>query len=166
MYQKHKFRKLRWDHDTGFEFEPSVRQKNAEPFQSFMNQTLLREIRKTAYTNSPNGKFKSTNHLNVSRHSPGNKYGKYPTECGALPLHNHSANQFVVRLEDLTAPSCGTLHRVVLQKFADVSEVLTASITRAIIEVTTSETSINFYQTTRRNISEDSHLQLVRWLVC
>jgi hypothetical protein len=37
--------------------------------------------------------------------------------------------------------------------------VLAASIIRAMIEaVNTSETSVNFYQTIRRNISEDSHL--------
>jgi hypothetical protein len=35
-----------------------------------------------------------------------------------------------------------------------ISEVLTASIIRAI----TSETWVNFYQTARRNIPEDSHL--------
>jgi hypothetical protein len=52
------------------------------------------------------------------------------------------------------------LRRVVWKKFTDVSAVLTASIIRAIIalmmdEVSTTETSVNFYQTTRRNIPED-----------
>jgi hypothetical protein len=46
----------------------------------------------------------------------------------------------------------------------DVSEVLAASIIRAIPlmmeAVSTPETSANF-QTTRRNITEDSHLQFV-----
>jgi hypothetical protein len=48
------------------------------------------------------------------------------------------------------------------KKFTDVSEVLTAYIIRAIALMTeavcTSETSLNFYQTTRHNIPEDSHL--------
>jgi hypothetical protein len=36
----------------------------------------------------------------------------------------------------------------------------TASIIRALKEaVSTSETSVNFYQTTQRNMAEDSHLQ-------
>jgi hypothetical protein len=60
----------------------------------------------------------------------------------------------------------------------DVSEVLTAFIIKAIVNVldfsssssssialmmdavSTSETSVNFYQTTRRNIPENSHLQM------
>jgi hypothetical protein len=43
-----------------------------------------------------------------------------------------------------------------------VSEVLTASnITALMMEaVSTSETLVNFYETTRRNIPKDSHLQL------
>jgi hypothetical protein len=48
----------------------------------------------------------------------------------------------------------------------DVSEVLPACIIRAIalmIEaVSTYETSVNFFQTTRRNIPEDSHLHIRR----
>jgi hypothetical protein len=47
-------------------------------------------------------------------------------------------------------------HRVVWQKFTDVSEVFTASIIRAILHIalmmeaaSTSEASANFYQTTR-----------------
>jgi hypothetical protein len=47
--------------------------------------------------------------------------------------------------------------------FINVSEVLAASIIRAIIALmmeaaSTSETSVNFYQTLRRNNPEDSHL--------
>jgi hypothetical protein len=41
----------------------------------------------------------------------------------------------------------------------DVSEVLIASVIRAVMEaVSTSETSVNFYQTTLHNILEDIHL--------
>jgi hypothetical protein len=44
----------------------------------------------------------------------------------------------------------------------DVSEELAASIIKTITlmmeTVSTSETSVNYYQTTRRNIPEDSHL--------
>jgi hypothetical protein len=47
------------------------------------------------------------------------------------------------------------LHRVVWYKFIDVSVVRAAAIIRA----STAETSVNFYQTTRRNNPEDSHLQ-------
>jgi hypothetical protein len=52
------------------------------------------------------------------------------------------------------------LRRVLWKKFTDVSEALTASITRTmkIETANTPETSVNFYQTTRRNIPEDSHL--------
>jgi hypothetical protein len=69
--------------------------------------------------------------------------------------------------------SSGMLRRVVWWKFTDISEVLSASIFRAISiiralialqmeAVSTSETSVNFYQTTRRNIPEDSHLHTRR----
>jgi hypothetical protein len=44
----------------------------------------------------------------------------------------------------------------------DGSEVLTASIIRAMIAVSTSETSANFYEITRRNIPDDSHLHTLR----
>jgi hypothetical protein len=59
------------------------------------------------------------------------------------------------------------LHHVVWQKFTDVSEILAASIIRALSALmmeaaSTSETSTNFYQTTRRNNSEDSHLHTRR----
>jgi hypothetical protein len=56
------------------------------------------------------------------------------------------------------------LRRVVWQKITNVSEVLTASIIRALVmeAVITSETSVNFYQTARRNNPEDSHLHTRR----
>jgi hypothetical protein len=47
-----------------------------------------------------------------------------------------------------------------LVKFTDVSDVLAAAIIRAI--ASTSETSVNLYKTTRRNIPEDSHLHTRR----
>jgi hypothetical protein len=52
------------------------------------------------------------------------------------------------------APCC-------LEKFSDVSEVLAASVIRATHRETasSSETSVNFYQATRHNNPEDSHLQ-------
>jgi hypothetical protein len=54
------------------------------------------------------------------------------------------------------------LRRAVRYKFTDVSEVLTASIIKAIAlmmeAVSTSETSVSFYQNTRRIIPEDSHI--------
>jgi hypothetical protein len=44
-------------------------------------------------------------------------------------------------------------------KFTDVAEVLASCVIRAIMEaVNTCETSVNFYQTMRRNNPEDSHL--------
>jgi hypothetical protein len=50
--------------------------------------------------------------------------------------------------------------RLVSLKLTDVSKVLTASIIRALMmeAVSTSETLVNFYQTTRLNIPENSHL--------
>jgi hypothetical protein len=50
-----------------------------------------------------------------------------------------------------------------LVNIIDASEALAASIIKALIALMmkgarTSETSANFYQTTRRNIPEDSHL--------
>jgi hypothetical protein len=49
-----------------------------------------------------------------------------------------------------------------LQKVTDVSEILAASIIRAMIEATNiSETSVNVYQATRRNNPEYS--QLYTW---
>jgi hypothetical protein len=46
------------------------------------------------------------------------------------------------------------LRREDLWKFSDVSEVITASITRVVMEV---ETSINFYEPTRLNIPNDNN---------
>jgi hypothetical protein len=57
------------------------------------------------------------------------------------------------------------LRHVVRYKITDVSEVLAASIitTGLMMEAaSTSETSGNFYQTTRRNNPEDSHLHTRR----
>jgi hypothetical protein len=51
------------------------------------------------------------------------------------------------------------LRRVFWQKITDVSEVLSASIIYAILEVASiSETFINFYQTTRHNNPKYNHL--------
>jgi hypothetical protein len=51
------------------------------------------------------------------------------------------------------------LRRVVWWKSTDVSEVLAASFIRAMMEAAgSSETSVNFYLTTRRKNPEDSHL--------
>jgi hypothetical protein len=55
------------------------------------------------------------------------------------------------------------LSRVVWLKFSDILEVLTAFIIRALLMVETartSEMSVNFYQTTRCNIPEDSRLHI------
>jgi hypothetical protein len=47
--------------------------------------------------------------------------------------------------------------------FTNVSEVLAASIIGAMMEAANiSETSVNFYQTARRNNLEDSHLQWMK----
>jgi hypothetical protein len=51
--------------------------------------------------------------------------------------------------------------REVSQKLTDVSEVFTAYyiiIALMMEAVSTSETSVNFYETSRRNIPEDSHI--------
>jgi hypothetical protein len=55
------------------------------------------------------------------------------------------------------------LRRVVSKKLADVSEVLTASIIRAMVaeEVSTREPSVNLCETTWSNIQEDGHLQIL-----
>jgi hypothetical protein len=53
--------------------------------------------------------------------------------------------------------SSGKLRRVVWYKMTDVSELLTASVLM-MKTVSTSETSVNIYQTTRCNMPEDSHL--------
>lgn len=52
--------------------------------------------------------------------------------------------------------SCGMLRRVVWKKFTRVSEVLTTSIVVMMMAVSTPETSVDFYQTTRRNILEEA----------
>jgi hypothetical protein len=53
--------------------------------------------------------------------------------------------------------------RIVRKKFTDVSEVLNNSIISLVAlkmeAESTSETSVNFYQITRRNIPEDRHLR-------
>jgi hypothetical protein len=58
------------------------------------------------------------------------------------------------------------LHRVVWYKLTDVSEVLTASIIRATVlmmeAVSSSETSVNFYQTALCNIPKNSHIHTRR----
>jgi hypothetical protein len=55
------------------------------------------------------------------------------------------------------------LRRVIWHILTDVSEVLTASNIKAMMEaVSTSETSVNIYQTTRRIIPEDKHLHTRR----
>jgi hypothetical protein len=47
-----------------------------------------------------------------------------------------------------------------LQKSTDVSEVLSEAMIALMMEaVSISETSVNCYQTTRRNIQEESHVQ-------
>jgi hypothetical protein len=56
--------------------------------------------------------------------------------------------------------SSGTSRPVAWLKLIDVSEVLTASIIRTMVtELSTSETSANFNQTTRHNIPEDCNVQ-------
>jgi hypothetical protein len=67
----------------------------------------------------------------------------------------------VVRFQVLSEAnmSSGKLRRVVSKKLTDVLEVLTASIIIVVMmeAVSTSETSVSFYKTTRRNIPKDSH---------
>jgi hypothetical protein len=61
------------------------------------------------------------------------------------------------------ADAPGLLRPVNYYKFSDVSEVLVASIIKAIAlmmeAASTSETQTVFYQTTQRNSPQDSHLQ-------
>jgi hypothetical protein len=54
--------------------------------------------------------------------------------------------------------SLGCLRRAVWQKFTDISVVNRAIIALKMEAASTSETSVNFHLTTRRNITEDSHL--------
>jgi hypothetical protein len=50
---------------------------------------------------------------------------------------------------------------MVWQKITDVSEVPVASIIVLMMEAaSTSETSVSFHQTTHRNITQDSHLDI------
>jgi hypothetical protein len=61
--------------------------------------------------------------------------------------------------------SCGLLRRLVWWNFTDVSEVFAASIIRAMSKweaESTSETSVNFHQTERRNNPENNHLHIFR----
>jgi hypothetical protein len=55
--------------------------------------------------------------------------------------------------------SFGMMHHVVWWKFTNISKVLTAFMIRLIEAVSTSEISVNFYQTTWHIIPEHSHLQ-------
>jgi hypothetical protein len=64
-------------------------------------------------------------------------------------------NRFTIRSQ-----SCGMLHLVVSYKLTDVSEVLTASITRGRKVLSTYETTINFHQTVQHSIPEGSHLRI------
>jgi hypothetical protein len=55
------------------------------------------------------------------------------------------------------------LRRIVWYKFTDVSEVLTASNIRAMMEaVSTSEMLVNFYQTTRLSIPQVNRIFTIR----
>jgi hypothetical protein len=59
--------------------------------------------------------------------------------------------------------SCGFLRLVVPLKLTDYLELLTASIVRAIVVVSTCETSVSFYETAPCNVPEDSHLHTRRY---
>jgi hypothetical protein len=62
-----------------------------------------------------------------------------------------------------TQLSFAILNYVVCRHIDDVSEALNVYVIRAMIEaISTSEKSVNFYQTTRRNIPEDSRLYTCR----
>jgi hypothetical protein len=55
------------------------------------------------------------------------------------------------------------LRRVLWYKLTDVSEVHIGPVIRAMMEAAcTSETSVNFYQTTRHNTPDDNHLHTLR----
>jgi hypothetical protein len=54
---------------------------------------------------------------------------------------------------------------VIWKILTNISEVLTASIIRA-IALCTSETVVNIYQTTQCNIPGDSHLQQAAMFIC
>jgi hypothetical protein len=56
---------------------------------------------------------------------------------------------------------CGLLPRVVLYKLTNISEVLIAYVIKAIVEVVrTSETSVHFCETTKRNIQSDLNTKI------
>lgn len=60
--------------------------------------------------------------------------------------------------------------RIVWKKFIDVSEILVSSVIEDIIALTMetagmSQMSVNFYQTTRRNVPEHSRLQSICFAV-
>jgi hypothetical protein len=59
--------------------------------------------------------------------------------------------------------SCGFLRLVVPLKLTDYLELLTASIVRAIVVVSTCETSVSFYETAPCNVTEDSQLNTRRY---
>jgi ribosomal protein L35AE/L33A len=101
----------------------------------------------------------------VAQHTTAlNSSGNNPSRCCSLvsSLDKRWQNKTeIVRIQVLTAastkmPVFWVVAPFSLVKFTDVSEVLAASIIRTI----TSETSVNFYQTTRRNNPEDSHLKI------
>jgi hypothetical protein len=46
------------------------------------------------------------------------------------------------------------------KELSDLLNIKCSSVIALMMETVTSETSVNFYQTTRRNIQEDTHLQL------
>jgi hypothetical protein len=54
------------------------------------------------------------------------------------------------------------LLRVSVSKLTDILEVLTGLIALKMEAVSTSETSVTFYQTKMRNILENSHLQIAK----
>jgi hypothetical protein len=69
----------------------------------------------------------------------------------------------VVTKSDPTITVFWDAEPVVWQTLTDVSEVLTASIIALMMEAAnTSGTSVNFYRTTWRNLSEESHLHTLR----
>jgi hypothetical protein len=59
----------------------------------------------------------------------------------------------------MAIPSSGMLRRVVWQKLTDISEDFRGAIT-LMDTVSTSETLVTLYQTTRRNIPQDRHLHI------
>jgi len=66
------------------------------------------------------------------------------TQCTAYEIYDSHGGEY----------ESDCLHRLVSQKLPDVSEVLTASERPSDGGISTSETSVNSYQTTQRNIQE------------